>query len=361
MNKIFLTSLALIMLVSCNKDETLIEEFGEVCEYKTDIMSPIGYEINNIGEIDFNGSARSFQFVNEQTGYAMLGNNVGGYVEIFKTTNGGETWTDLNIGIDQQPRGMVFKDEKIGIVTVHDVTGCPPPNCQNKCVILKTADGGISWVEKEIEELKGILHHPQFDSNGNLYALLTLDNESKLMKSTDNGVTWEEFLNSTELGFRLITFSYKISDGNFYISGNDGQILVVNNNGDLLKTIEIGNSSIWDLEIVDENNIIVAVSGEVIKSIDGGETWETIYSESARIIGFESADKGLMLLNKSSCPTDIYQVNDLIASTNDGGRNWIEAEETTTNLRANYKSSQKRTNDNWYLMIGNKLLEIKEK
>ncbi len=360
MNKIFLTGFVLIILVSCNKDETLIEEFGEVCEYKTDILSPIGYEINNLGEIDFNGSVRSFQFVNEQTGFAMLGNNVGGYVEMFKTTNGGDTWTDLNIGIDQHPIGMVFKDENIGIITVHDVTGCPPPNCQNKCVILKTLDGGISWEEKEIEELKGILHHPQFDSEGNLYALLTLDNEPTLMKSIDNGETWDSFFSSSEIGFELVTFSYKIFEDNFYISGKDGKIIVVGSKADLLKTIEIGSSTIWDLEIIDENNIIVVVSGKVIKSIDGGENWTTINNESARMIGFDSPEKGLMLLQKSFCPTDVYQVNDLIGSTTDGGINWIEAHETTTNLRADFQNSQKMAIGNWYIMIGNKLLDIKE-
>lgn len=348
------------MYVSCDKDETLIEQFGVVCEYKTDIMSPNGFDIKTISEIDFNGSVQTFQFVNEQIGYVMLTNNVGGYVEVFKTIDGGETWTDMNIGIDQHPRGMIFKDESLGIISVHDVTGCPPPNCQNKCVILKTIDGGSNWEEKEIEELKGILYHPNFDSEGNLYALLTLDNESTLMKSTDNGETWDSFFSSSELGFELLTYSYEIFEDEFYISGKDGKILVVGRNGQLQKTIEVSSSSIWDLEIVDEDNIIVVVSGEVIKSINGGETWETIYNGSARMIGFDSVDKGLMILEKSSCPTDVYQVNDLIASTNDGGQNWIEAEETTTNLHVNFQNSQKTTNGNWYIMIGNKLLDIKE-
>ena len=360
MEKIIYVILTIVLLISCDKDETLIEEFGSVCEHKTDIMSPTGYDIENIGEIDFNGSVQSFQFVNELTGYAMLGNNVGGYVEMFKTTNGGETWIDLNIGIDQHPRGMVFKDENIGIVTVHDVTGCPPPNCLNKCVILRTEDGGENWVELEVEDLKGILYHPKYDNDGNLYAFLTLDENAALVKSTDDGQTWEELFSSQDLGFSLVTFSYELFENTFYISGKDGKLLVVKSNGDLLKTIEIGSTSIWDMEIIDENNFIVALSGEVIKSSDGGETWELINTESARIIGFESADKGLMLLNKSSCPTDVYQVNDLIASTNNGGQSWIEAEETTTNMRSNFQNSQQMADGYWYIMIGNKLMEIKE-
>ena len=360
MNKIFLILLVIIMVVSCDKDETLIEQFGEVCEHKTDIMSPIGFDIISISEIDFNGSVQSFQFVNEQTGYAMLNNNIGGYVEVFKTIDGGETWTDMNIGIDQHPIGMIFKDENFGIITVHDVTGCPPPNCQNKCVILKTVNGGSNWEEIEIEELKGILYHPKFDSEGNLYANLNLDNESTLMKSADNGETWDTLFSSSELGFSLVTYSYEIFEDEIYISGRDGKILVIDTNGNLLKIIEISSSTIWDVEIIDKNNIIVVMSSEVIKSINGGDTWETIYSESARMIGFDSVDKGLMLLEKSGCPTDVYQVNDLIASTNNGGLNWTEADETTTNLRINFSNSQTMSNGNWYMMIGNKLLEIKE-
>jgi len=360
MEKIIVAILTIVLLISCNKEETLIDENGPVCEIKTDIMSPTGYEITNIGEIDFNGSARSFQFVNELAGFAMLGNNVGGFVEIFKTTNGGETWTDLNIGIDQLPVGMVFKDENTGIITVHDVTGCPPPNCLNKCVILRTEDGGENWFEHEIEELQGILYHPQYGNDGNLYALLTLDQTVALMKSSDDGLSWEELFSSEELGFSLTTFTYKHFENTFYISGKEGKIFVVNNNGELLNTIEIENTDIWDLEIIDENNLIVVHSGKVIKSVNGGDTWETIYEESARMIGFDSVDKGLIFLEKSSCPTDVHQVNDLIASTNTGGFNWIEAEETTTNLRLNFQNSQQMPNGKWNMMIGNKLMEIQE-
>ncbi len=360
MEKIIFVILTIVLLISCDKDETLIDEFGSVCEFKTDIIPPVGYEITSIGEIDFNGSVRSFQFVNELAGYAILGNNVGGYVEIFKTINGGETWTDLNIGIDQHPIGMVFKDENTGVITVHDLTGCPPPNCLNKCVILRTEDGGENWVEHEIEELKGVLYHPQYGNDGNLYGLLTLDETAALMKSSDDGLSWEELFSSEDLGFSLVKFSYELFGNLFFIPGRDGKLFVINNNGDLLKTIEIGSKNIWDLEVIDENNIIATLSEKVIKSTDGGETWETIYDKSARLIGFESTDKGLVLLNKSSCPTDVYQVNDLIAVTNNGGKDWIEGEETTTNLLSNFQNSQKMANGNWYIMIGNKSMEIKE-
>ncbi|MCB0531557.1 MAG: hypothetical protein H6574_21590 [Lewinellaceae bacterium] len=363
MKKSILLILGIIVFISCDKnnaDDNLINQLGEVCDFKTEIKSPDGFEVNSIGEIYFNGSVQAFQFLDDEIGYAMLSKNAGGYVEVFKTIDGGQTWSNLEIGINQYPRSILFKDENFGIITVLDVTGCPPPNCQNKCVILKTENGGISWEQVEFENLKGVLYHLKYDSNGNLYANLKLNDQSVLMKSVDNGANWDTLFSSSNLDFNLVTYSFEIFENKIYISAKDGEILVIDTNGQLIKTIDIGNSTIWDVEIIDENNLIVVLPEKVIKSINGGDTWETIYEESARMIGFDSVDKGLMLLKKSICPTDVYQVNDLIASTNNGGFNWIEAEETTTNLRINFTNSQQMGAGVWYMMIGNKLLEIKE-
>ncbi len=139
MKKSIFLILAIIVFISCKNKED--DNSIEVCAIKTAIKSPTGFEVNAIGEIDFKGNVQSFQFLDDKTGFAMLSKYVGGYVEVFKTIDGGKTWSNLNIGINQYPRGMVFKDEHFGIITVHDVSGCPAPNCQDKCVILKTENG----------------------------------------------------------------------------------------------------------------------------------------------------------------------------------------------------------------------------
>ena len=239
MKKSILLILGIIVFISCknNDDDNSIE----VCAFKTEIMSPTGFEVNSIGAIDFNGSVQSFQFLDEKTGFAMLSKNAGGHVEVFKTIDGGKTWSNLNIGIKQYPRGMVFKDKNFGIITVHDVTGCPPPNCQNKCVILKTENGGIHWEEIEFEDLKGILYHPQYDQEGNLYANLYLNEQSTIMKSVDNGVNWDTLFSSAALGFRSVTYSFEIFEDKIFVSTKDGKISIVSTNGQLLKTIDVGN------------------------------------------------------------------------------------------------------------------------
>ena len=360
MNKSVLILFAVFTFFSCKKEDDFLNQFGEVCEFKAKILSPDGYELNNIGNIEFNGTVHAFQMVNDLIGFAMLQNNVGGYVVVFKTIDGGQTWINLHVGINQLPRNMIFRDENFGIITVFDVTGCPPPNCLNKCVILKTEDGGLSWEEIEFVELKGSLNHPKYDNNGNLYANLNLNDTSAIIKSNDDGETWDTLYFSPELNYRLVTFCFEIYQDKIYTTTRDGNIIILNTSGQIIKTVVIDNFSIWDLEIIDENNFIVVQSGKVMKTTDGGNTWEQIYGKSARMIGFESIDIGLMLLNKSSCPTDYYQANDKIASTINGGLNWVESKETTTNLRSNYVDGQKMSNGKWFLFIDNDLIELRK-
>jgi photosystem II stability/assembly factor-like uncharacterized protein len=338
--------LSIMVFFSCKKED---DATNDVCQYKTELNSPPGHGIKEIGKIDFNGSVKSFQFLDPLVGYALMTKNVGGYLEVFKTIDGGKSWKNLELGMSRYPGNMIFKDKNLGIVTLNNG-------------VLRTQDGGSSW--EEINTLKGTLYHPTFDKKGNLYGNLyeynSINSRITLMKSVDNGKSWETFFNSPELGITLVTFSYKLYEDKLFVSGREGKILKIDTEGRLLKIIDLKNPNIWDFEVIDENNLIAVVSGIVIKSRNGGDTWETIHEGGGRILGFDSIDKGLMFLIKSVCETDVYQVNETIASTKDGGKNWQESKETTTNLSLGFSNSQKMGAGVWYFMLGNKLYEIKE-
>jgi len=364
MKKIILLLFGIVLFAACCKDKP----YKNPCETKTAILPPAGYELNTVGEINFNGSIRTFQFVNPRVGYALASNNRGGYVDVLKTTDGGKNWVNLNIIHKQHPKGMIFKDERLGIITVHDTEGCPD-NCKKKCVILKTEDGGITWVEKELKDIKGSLNHPKYDNEGNLYANLSLLNlignsyetKTTLMKSTDDGETWNTFFSSPELHVSLITYSLEIFNDKIFVSAKGNKILVIDTSGKLIKTLEIINRGIYDVEIIDENNVIVVTSSATIKSTNAGETWETIYNGGARMIGFDSVDKGLMLLTKSTClDYDVSYPDDIIAATHNGGIVWEEPKEGATSIKRGFSDSQKMEDNSWYIMINNKLIEIKE-
>lgn len=364
MKRTILMLTGIILFAACCKDDP----HNNPCETKTAILPPTGYELNTVGEIDFNGSIRSFQFVNQQVGYVLASNNRGGDVDVFKTTDGGKNWVDLNIIHSQNPVGMMFKDEHLGIITVRDTEGCPD-NCKKKCVILKTEDGGLTWVEKELKDLKGSLNHPKYDNKGNLYANLFLLNlignsyetKTTLIKSTDDGETWDTFFSSPELDVSRTTYSLEIINDKIFVSAKDNKLLVIDTNGELIKTLEIENRYIYDVELIDENNLIVVTGTDMIKSTNGGETWQSIHQGGARMIGFDSIDKGLILSTKSTCNDfDIIYPDDIISATNNGGFDWDAPEEGATSLRSQFSNGQKMSNGSWYVMIGKKLLEIKE-
>ena len=366
MMKIKLCWFGIVVLFSCqDNSEQQIEEAArqfaslkEVCEVKSAVELPEGYAIDTIGDVDLYGSVDAFQMVNETVGYAVGGNMFGGYVDVFKTTDGGRSWSDLNINIPKSPISMAFRDEQYGLISVHDVTGCPPPNCQNRCVILKTTDGGKSWKKIEYQSLKGVLYHLTFDEDGKLYALLGLEEQTTLMVSDNSGESWDVLYASPDLDLSLVTFGLALFRDNIYLVGQDATVVLIDRQGNFIKTIETPEVAIWDLKVVDENTFIIAHSGPLVKSSDGGDSWKVIYDNSARIIGFDTEEVGLAIVRKSVCPTDVYQVNDLFVASANGGDDWVEADKVSTNLRASYKNSQRMQDGHYLVMIGNRLFKI---
>ena len=341
---------ALLACISCQKGEIQLDQD---CEVKTEILVPAGYEMETIGEISWNGSMKDFQFLDAQNGYALGSSNMGGYAEVFKTTDGGHSWSDLDVAFHQIPKGMVFKNTNLGIVTVYD---------KNRCVLWKTSNGGLDWQSIEIDGLTGTFHHPQYDSQGNLYATLYDDGRPTLMKSTDDGSNWDTLFSSPDMDYALVTFSFKILNDKIFVTGKNGSLLLLDTSVTFIRTIHTSqNRWIWDVEIVDENNFVVVYSQKTVKTQDGGMTWQSIYQDKARMIGFESADKGLMFLRKSSCPTDVVQMNEVISSTADGGLSWTEASATSTNLSLRFAKSRKMGTNTWYCLFDKKLIEFRER
>jgi len=357
MKKLILLLSLIVLLVSCKKSSN-----EEECQYNNNIASPEPYKLETRGEITFNGSVQSFQFVNENIGYAMCRKNVGSYVELFKTKDGGRSWENLEIGIKQYPVGFAFKNEQIGIITVHDVAGCPPPGCLNKCVYYKTENGGKSWSKIELEQYKGLLYYPQFDNDGNLYAYLSMiDSQASIVKSTDNGTTWSTLFTSPDLGFTIIHFSFNLADNKIYTATKNGDLLVLSNSGTQIKTITMGaTSGISDLVVINENNLISVNSNKTIKTNDGGQEWQTIHDKNARIIGFNDENEGLMILQKNYCGSSgAIESNDYIAYTKNGGKDWVLPYQTSVDLVSSFNGSQEIGSKHWYIMVGNKLMNLK--
>ncbi len=159
------------------------------------------------------------QFVNSSYGWVVNPE----VKKLYNTTNGGQNW---NL---QLSGSTVF-----GFFFLNETTGWYAGRPWGK--ILKTTDGGDTWVEMcnigcvEFFDLK-------FLNNSVGFALASVCLEAgKIMKTTDSGITWNY----------LVT-----SDSIYFFTG---------------------------MNVLDEQNIILADRNSILKTTNGGISWERILS-----------------------------------------------------------------------------------
>ncbi len=152
----------------------------------------------------------------------------------------------------------------------------------NKSFLWITEDGGNTWpflldlpVPFQVNKLLGV-------SENLIIAYHTIYGTSRMVKSTDKGHNWQE-INCSCYSMTDIEF---VNDQVGYIVCNNGSFGPKASTGDLMKTIDGGetwvkvNSEKLYVEYVSfyDENIGIAVSKNVIQlTQDGGENWELIH------------------------------------------------------------------------------------
>ena len=348
-----LTLATLLMLTTaCLSDVVEIEGEGiphpdtQYCIYNTDYSAPEGWSLSRIDSIDLEGSLSKLQMIDQQQGYLLATRNYGGYACVYQTQDGGQSWNILPLDAEVQPLSFFFLNAEVGFVSHYG----------SSSNLLRTTDGGASWERLSFPELQGNMYHIQRDEQGNLYAMLAgLDSEMVIVKSTDQGLSWQT-LYAQALDFRLVTFGFMVTEDKIYASGEEGTLAVLDLEGNLTKTISTGQSYFWDVEVIDDNNLVV-VAEQTVKTTDGGESWQVIYDRSARMIDFPTDETGIMFLNKGYCPTDVYHASDVIATTQDGGTTWTEGEEGY-NLMTSFADGQRIGDGRYLLVIGREIYEL---
>lgn len=330
------------------EEEVVMNPDDAYCIYNTDYSAPDGWSLNRIDSIELDGSLSELQMIDQQVGYLSGTRNYGGYVRVYKTLDGGQTWRTLSINAEVQPLSFFFMNAEVGFLSHYGGNGN----------LLKTIDGGITWNQVSFPELQGNMYHIQQDKQGNLYAMLAgLDSETVIIKSSDQGLSWQT-LYAEALDFKLVTFSFTVTEDKIHASGEEGMLVVLDLTGNLIKTITTGQSYFWDVEVIDDNNLVV-VGEQTVKTTDGGESWSVIYDRSARMIDFPTTETGVMFLNNGYCPTDVVHASDVMAVTHDGGLTWNESSEAY-NLMINFADVQKVSDGHYLLVIGREIYELRQ-
>lgn len=302
-NNIFLLSLVFILgLSSCLKEK---------------IDTPV--RIINIGA---DHRINDIYFVNKMLGFAVGGSRFDeGY--IFKTTNGGETWTriqDNAISINtetglQTLNGIHFYNESIGQIVGHGGK------------ILRTEDGGDNWdmiINGSWASFSDIyMHSPQKTTivSNAAYSGGDIFNSTSAWYNFDR-----EVLNYAA---RSVVF---LSPEIGFIAGY-GIIKKTTDAGKNYQILDIRNDYFFDISFpTASTGYVCGWEGGVYKTEDQGETWKTV-NPNNKVFGARQHYENIHFINENEGIVCGY--NGHILYTNDGGNSWQKLE---TNTKENFHS-----------------------
>ncbi|WDF48355.1 photosystem II stability/assembly factor-like protein [Chryseobacterium sp. KACC 21268] len=249
-------------------------------------------------------------FLNENIGWAARGGNG----TVFKTTNGGVSWTEQIVSstTGQYFRNIEFLNENIGFV------GTLNNN------FYKTVNGGTTWTK-----VNNISPNPPaicgLDAVGTstVYGCGAWFSPAYVIKSTDSGSTWK-FIDMSAYATALVEIMF-IDENVGFVSGGDDQGAVI------LKTIDGGESwtqiyrtnepgdYVWKMQIFEDQkkmfcSIESETQGKLLKTLDGGINWQTknFPDPYVQAVGFVSETHGWMGGHNSG-----------FIETFDGGTTWV--------------------------------------
>lgn len=311
---------------------------GSVAEAQS-VPTHSDYELRIGPRIDY--SLKDLHFVNGMVGYAVgTGRRRGQAPIVYKTTDGGRSWLPRLLDTGCHPRVIAFADENRGLVTFHDTTGCPEA-CQHRTAALITEDGGATWRRVDYPELRGHLIDVVFDHAGRAFGLLfQLDIDYgtsnpprptiTLLRSEDRGKSWQPISRGVPPQAQTPpALALRHHQGQLYLTWADASILVFDTDGHLQETLETGYARLHDLIVVSESTLLATgtdgANHALIRSIDGGRTWNVLLNEYARIAFARSSDDFGVIVSRGTASGPNGHSRDVIAHTRDGGSTWRES------------------------------------
>ncbi len=311
--------------------------------------------------IDPINSVSDIKFISNDTGFAVTSCQKLGST-IYKTINGGKSWYATIHPVSSYYQGfksISFPNDSIGYVV------------GNFGTVLKTTDYGENWINLFDNERQAIYASYQLDSS----TLYTGGYGGSIMKSEDQGISWQYKKTDTDLTIRDIVFltdsiGLAVGGGSYYFSqvtngfliktvdrGENWNLISLPFTEGLFKILHLGGDTImvtgvqgkvyisynlgtsWipqntnsDYNIIDaykiSNDTIIlagdeykASGGLILKSTDQGTTWNIKYSDDDsdfQSIAMTSSKKGFVVGHHTGGSQT------LILETIDGGETWVE-------------------------------------
>lgn len=254
-------------------------------------LNEFGGTWENLSKNTSNNLCRNVQFTSEQTGYSYFTHRGGGVPDgnVFKTINGGDSWTNTLNGFYNGD--FYFLNDDLGFFSGFYIS--------QDFITFKTENGGDSWSEISNFVPGGFFYDRDpiaidyFDANHGLLAIT-----DKIYKSSQIGDYWQEIFSSNSNEQYYFTDIAYLSQDTFVITSSEiysikAPVLIWSYDG--------GNT--FELEILDSylsfpNSIYFRDSltafmpfeddNTILKSIDGGHTWYTTIVNDTNIASYKN-------------------------------------------------------------------------
>jgi photosystem II stability/assembly factor-like uncharacterized protein len=252
---------------------------------------------------------------------------VGGGGRLLKSTNSGQTFQELTTGFTTRLNDVTFPEN-------NDVGYIVGELFENRGIILKTTDGGVNW-ERQTSPVVG----------ANLNAVFFLDNNigwavgqaRTIIKTTDGGVTW---VRQGPVGVnRFYTSVYFADENNGWIVGQNGYFLSTSDGGTtwVVRTntgnFQVQNWTANDVAFINDSTAYaVGTVGNIFKTVNRGITWLRIRNDAQQIPGNSIGSLGTLNALKFSDENNGIAVGNsgVIIRTTNGGATWERVESGTS-------------------------------
>lgn len=269
-----------------------------LCALYTITAAAQPYTWKKLTTAPYNGGKQDgISFINPDTGWCVNGSG-----KIFRTNDGGLTWTNQLTQAGTYFRCVAFIDKNTGFAG--NIGTDYFPGVTDPVPFYKTTDGGTTWapVSYTGPAVKGLcaidyvatpfINAGILDTNYTIYAMGRVGGPAYMLKSADNGNTWISKDLSSDIA--MITDVKFISKDTGFVFGGT-------------------------------NADITASSAKILYTTDGGNTFTSVY-QSAR--NTEMIWKGCFAGRRTGYATvlsyDATNTQRYVAKTTDGGLTWSE-------------------------------------
>lgn len=265
-------------------------------------------------------------FLNENIGFTAGGWNG----QVHKTTNGGQVWNPTGlIGNTKYLRCIEFMDASIGLCGSLSGAGGPAS-------LYRTTDGGASWTDVASnipQPLNGVCGLGKADEN-TIYGVGVWSEPAYVIKSTNKGLNWT-FKDMSEYADALIDVHFIDANHGFVTgsingTGDDSETIV---SGVILYTEDGGETwtekfrtnhlsdRVWKIQTPDGKHFFASIESDfgdtrMLRSSDAGQTWEMVRVSQAysyvQVIGFIDSLRGWTGGSQT------------LHETSDGGETWSQ-------------------------------------